>query len=69
MDWILSHPASLLEHHQHGATFLAIHPQWGIVVAAEDEEEFQAQLNDRRPSVRRELFLTSTHLWIQGAAS
>jgi len=69
MDWVLRNPSELLERHVRGQTYLAIHPQCGVVVAAEDADEFEAQLNDRRPSVLRELFLTSTHLWVRGAAS
>jgi hypothetical protein len=62
--WCRQHPDLLFLAHQNGHTFIAIHPSHGIVITATDIEDFQARLNDRRPSILRQLYLTCTNFWV-----
>jgi hypothetical protein len=64
--WCFTHPEELLQRHK---AFLAIVPAYGIVHAAEDHDAFEAWLNDKRPSLRKTLFLTHTSFWIHGELS
>lgn len=65
MNWLLTNPEALLDRHLAGKPFLAIAPE-GLVFSASDYEEFEAKLNDLRPSFRKRLFLTHTSLWVVG---
>lgn len=62
--WCLTRPEEIMRYFLDGYFFLAIHPQYGVVHCAEDEETFEAKLNSMRPSVKRELYLTCTALWV-----
>ncbi len=69
MEWLLHNPTTLLLYHAAGQFFLGIVPKTpngGVVLTATDEEEFEAKLNDLRPSIRKQLFLTHTGLWVKG---
>jgi hypothetical protein len=55
----------LFAAHQDGRRFVAIHPQFGIVIAAETNDDFQAKVNDKRPSVLKELVFMCTSLLVQ----
>lgn len=62
--WCQQNPQVLLRYHEDGRTFLAIDPRYGVVHSADDEESFDAHLNDLRPSVLKRLFITNTALWV-----
>lgn len=64
-SWCLNNPEILLQYQQNGRLFIALVPNRGIVFSSEDAEEFEARLNDLRPSVRKQLFLTHISLWFQ----
>jgi len=64
VDWCRTHPEDLLLAVHAGYPFVAVHPTHGIVLSAADEEEFDAELADRRPSVLSQLFLTCASLWV-----
>lgn len=66
IQWCRDHPEVIFARHQEGELFLAVHRDHGVVLAAEDLEKFEAKLNDRRPSVLRQLFTTCTALWVVG---
>lgn len=67
IQWLSENPETILAFHQEGLTFIAVHPEHGVAISACDEEEFQARLNDRRPSLLKQLFLTNTSLWLCAA--
>lgn len=63
-QWCFDHPEDVFRTHLDGLYFIAIHPEHGIVISAEDYETFEAKINDRRPSIVRALFKTCTSLWV-----
>lgn len=65
LRWCLNNPDALIACHLDGRIFIAIHPDHGIVRSADDEESFEARLNDLRPSVLQKLWTTCTSLWVQ----
>lgn len=67
MNFCINHPEVIFAAHQSGRPFIAIHPEHGVVISAADEEEFEAELNDKRPSVLRELYKTCTSLFVHPA--
>ena len=66
-EWVAKNSEAVYSYHLQGKYFLAIEPNYGVVHSAADEEDFDAWLNDLRPSVLRRLYLTATSLWVQRA--
>lgn len=56
--------ASIYRYHEQRRPFVAVHPDKGVVFAAEDEDEFQAKLGDLRPSVIKQLCFVYADLWV-----
>lgn len=64
MAWLMQHPDVLFNLHQEGQHFIALHPEHGLVITASNFEDFEAKLNDRRPSILRQLYRTCTALFV-----
>lgn len=61
---IQRHSEAIVAAHFDLRPFIALHPDQGIVLSAEDEETFEAKLNDCRPSLRNQLLTTHTNLHV-----
>ncbi len=59
------HAKAILQHHDRGESFIALHPDQGVVISAHNEEMFQAELAERPPSFVKKLWCTNTFLWVK----